>query len=137
MFTHTDAAGRTMLVAEMSDEHLLNNIKLLLRRIKECSTYIDALDAGETPKVTALHRAAYGDLYNPNNKERAKQLLNSSLSSLPKYVMEGCLRGLSFTAELQETFERKTTYTPVMPTLFLSAKNTATERFDPDYPLHK
>lgn len=124
MFTHTDTTGRTMLVAEMSDEHLLNTIKLLLRRVKECSTYIDALEAGETPKVTALHRAAYGDLYNPNNKERAKQLLNSSLAALPKYVMEGCLRGLNLTTELQETFGRKTAYTPVMPTLFLSAKKT-------------
>ena len=137
MFTHTDATGRTMLVAEMTDSHLLNMIKMYLTRVKQCSEYIDAVENGEPVKVNALQRTVYGDQANPMKKEMAEKLLKTSFAALPRYVMEACLRGLNVTTELQETFKRSAVYTPVMPTLFLNEKNKTSEYFDPDYPLHK
>lgn len=122
MFKHTDANGKVMLIAEMSNDHLINMIKLLLNRIKECSSYIDAIDNGEAPKTSALQRSVYGESDTPLKKELAKKILNSSISALPKYIMESHLRELSFSSELQKTFGRSSVYTPVMPTLFLSAE---------------
>lgn len=137
MFTHTDATGRTMLVAEMTDSHLLNTIKMYLTRVKQCSEYIDAVENGEPVKVNALQRTFYGDQANPMKKDMAEKLLKTSIASLPRFVMEACLRGLNVTSELQETFKRTAAYTPVMPTLFLSERNKTQEYLDSDYPLHK
>lgn len=119
MFIHYTADGHMLLVAEMSTEHLTNTINLSINRIKELSKFIDMLNNGEISKISALHEAVYGGIYNDSHKDKARSLLKSFIMNLPKYIMEASLRGIDTTTKLQEAFGRSTVFTPVLPTLLL------------------
>lgn len=39
--THKAKDGKTMLIAEMDDDHLANTVSLLIKRLKEINAMID------------------------------------------------------------------------------------------------
>jgi hypothetical protein len=98
---HKTQGGVTLMICEMDDQHLINTIKIILRKINAINLFsmsennIDdyEMELYEYPKV--------------NKKDAAKLTKKASLALAP-YILELCLRGLpnEITIDLQKTFNR-------------------------------
>ena len=97
---HVTKDGRKMLIAEMDDNHLENTIKYVLRQIAMAKALLDG-----NIKQSKFDNAIYGK-YKQFDEEDLSDLLRNRTQIIQFYLGEAMLRGMSFTNELQEVFER-------------------------------
>ena len=101
--THTTEDGQTMLIGQMSDDHLKNTIKRLCRELKQCSMILS--NQAVIDKTGLLQ--AINENYNTEEmKERAEMSAKGIHESLKNYVLEASLRKLDISENLQETYQR-------------------------------
>ena len=99
---HKTKAGDSMMISQMEDDHLSNHIKLLLRKIDSAKNALDA-----NMKISKFQSAMYG-VNNESLEKKASKVIKDMAEKLYPYLAEAMLRGISFTKELQKTFERST-----------------------------
>lgn len=105
---HKTQDGQRMYVSQMTDEHLLNFIKMQCKKIKSCSIALSA-----TVAVAALQGALYG-ISTEHISNQAKTALPGLVSGLYPYLAEACLRGLTeATTTIQDALGRKTVEAPL------------------------
>lgn len=89
-----------MLVANMTNEHLENTIKLFIKRIKQAIHIINWTPEKLRPEYLVAN-VSTRDI-----QKQARDVLRISLENLPKYIFEATVRGISFSKELQDALDR-------------------------------
>lgn len=97
--THKTKDGRTMLIAEMADSHLVNTVKLMIDRIFVLKLHI------ETPTTFSnkLSQKLYGTRM--IDEESALQLIPHLIDGLQDYLAEAWFRRIDVPQETQEKLE--------------------------------
>lgn len=101
---HTTADGKKMLIGQMQDQHLLNTIRLYLRKIDEALTLIKNPVLSD-PMVAIFHKVVSPEKV----KETAEQTIKFSIETLQPYLMEAYIRDdlvNTIKDEMQATFSR-------------------------------
>lgn len=97
---HTTAEGKTMLICQMSDPHLLNTIKLIMR-----NTLALHAAAENSNNQTAYERRLYDQ---PTlSPEMLADKIKGVADLIAPYVLEASLRGLEVSDLLQAMFKRE------------------------------
>lgn len=97
---HTTRDGQSMFISEMEDSHLSHTIRLILRKINEAKAILYNTRTDENKLKSAIYKI-------PKVKEEdVMSFIQKYTVMLSPYIMESTLRGISFTEELQSTFER-------------------------------
>ena len=98
---HTTQDGTNMLICCMSNDHLLNTIKSLTRRVQA------AVELLTNPQLDDPLIAVFQPSYSKATmQERAKETLEFLHERLQPYVVEAALRGLDITSMLQSAYGR-------------------------------
>jgi len=103
VFLHKTSNGRIISIPAMTDEHLFNTIKLLLREINELRQIIN-----EEAKIKAPDRFTE-KLYNVYDEETMKEYEETAKEltrNIMPYLLEGTLRGMDLRNEFQNAFGR-------------------------------
>lgn len=98
---HTTSDGQELLICQMGDQHLLNMIRFLARRIREAQEVLSE-QVKPDPMIEIL---------NPGYslkavQDKAKKQLKDAHELIGSYVLEAALRGLLITGILQEAYGR-------------------------------
>jgi hypothetical protein len=98
---HKDRGGNVLMICEMGDSHLINTIKMILRKIKEISIFSMNED-----NIDVYEQELYE--YSKIDKKKAANLTKKASIALAPYILELCLRGLSneIETDLQTAFSR-------------------------------
>ena len=102
--THKTREGVEMLIADMTDEHLLNTIHAAAGGIKNLRLALEA-----PVSVSAFERVMYKR--KTMSEEDIAEKLEWTMNHLGAYVFEAALRGLNITNTLQSAFGRSTSLT--------------------------
>jgi hypothetical protein len=97
---HVTSDRRKMLICSMTDDHLLNTIRMACRQIKTMTT---------CEKVETKDPAVLAYMRQNKIKQRLRdedRVLEFTRSLFP-YIAEATLRGIMITDLLQDTFQRK------------------------------
>jgi len=97
---HVTKEGNKLLISEMENSHLGNTILYILRQIDTAKKMLE----GKTER-SEFEKAIYGN-YKTMDKEDLQEIIRGRSEILQPYLGEAMLRGLDYTKELQETFER-------------------------------
>jgi hypothetical protein len=100
---HRTANGEEMMIAQMSDDHLIETIKLFCSRIETCAAVLNGIKI----EGGALIRALRPEFSQEAMKEKATLLVRDLNEEIQPYVMEACLRNLNISEFLQQAYERK------------------------------
>ena len=100
---HRTANGEEMMIAQMSDDHLIETIKLFCSRIETCAKILNGIKI----EGGALIRALRPEFSQEAMKEKATLLVRDLDEEIQPYVMEACLRNLNISEFLQQAYERK------------------------------
>lgn len=103
---HTTKDGKTMLIAEMDNNHLSNTINLICSRISDIA---QILDSGTPLKSMTKSQAVMlniDEVYKEIDEEHLEDILHSATEHLQPYVFEASLRDMNVTPILQRTFKR-------------------------------
>ena len=101
---HRTVEGREMLVAEMDNDHLLNTIRRICRKIGEAIQIINLDEDIKPDKVIAQLQPRYSA---ESLLTKAKIELEEMDEKLPFYVVEAVLRGLDISSILQKAYQRE------------------------------
>lgn len=99
---HQMKDGGTILICQMENNHLINMIKSLCRKIKYCT---QILEGNNVLKNSTIFKALKPSL----NKElvnQAEENIRYAVNKLQPYVLEACLRNLEISEILQSAFDR-------------------------------
>ena len=97
---HTTKDGKHMFISQMDDEHLKNTINLMFANIRNAKSLLSA-----KVSLSNFQGALYGMSKEKISKKTAK-LIKGHTRKLAHYLAEAMLRGMNYTKELQELFER-------------------------------
>lgn len=98
-FIHTDAEGKTYLIAEMSDNHLLNMLKLLVRGTSKFKAHTERIG-------NEFQSGIYGvKIIDPYE---AGENVRTIIYKAEPYVMEAVARGLEVEDIVREIMGRET-----------------------------
>jgi len=99
--THTTTQGKSMLVCEMGDQHLVNTIKFFCRKLQ-----IVVEKARASQPLDRYEKALYG--LKQISPEDAADLTRRMAEVMAPYVLEATLRGLSdqITKDIQLAYSR-------------------------------
>lgn len=97
---HKTKEGDRLFISQMDDTHLVNTISLIMKRICKCKNALSSKISISSFKA-ALYKVDTNSLV-----ESAKERIAEETNILYPYISEAMLRGMSFTKELQELFER-------------------------------
>lgn len=120
--THTSKDGDTILISQMSDQHLLNVIRLYALRAEKCLQSLE--NANTLP-------GALGHTMRSDSERIRKELLESlnyNLNAMGCYVFDAARRGLDVSVLLQ----RATGIKGVVPINGLSKLPTSSDEDDCD-----
>lgn len=95
--THTTREGKTMMICEMEDTHLVNCIKWLLKRLNEVRNYRSDLNAVD--KI--LYKVPDA------SPQQVANITRQVADAIQPYVLEATLRGLNVKPYLQDAFGRQ------------------------------
>lgn len=96
---HMTAAGDQMYIAEMDNDHLKNTINSIFRNLDIAKKALNQDSSSSVSSVLYKSRTM--------TKDKAKFLIESMVDQqLPHYLMEASLRGMEFSKELKEFFDR-------------------------------
>lgn len=100
MKTHKTVDGNEMYIADMTTEHLNNQINSLFRNLEIAKASLNENESSTVNSILYKNRTM--------SKDKAKYLIEQIIDNkLPAYLMEAQLRWISYTEELQKFFERK------------------------------
>jgi hypothetical protein len=85
---HRTREGDTMLIAQMSDEHLTNMISMVIRKARQVKEMADSAE-----NINAYHAKLYG--VRRVTQEDAAQATREALQKLYPYLAEAYLRDLA------------------------------------------
>lgn len=98
---HTTTNGDTLLICCMTDDHLMNTIRVLANKIQV------AVEVLTNPQLDDPLIAVFQPKFSKASmQDRAKESLEMFHERLQPYVMEAALRGLDITPLLQGTYGR-------------------------------
>ena len=100
---HRTTNGEDMMIAQMSDDHLIKTIKLLCSRIEACAKILNGIKIEGGALIGAL-RPEFSE---EAMKKKATLLVRNLDEEIQPYVMEACLRNLNISEFLQQAYERK------------------------------
>jgi hypothetical protein len=100
---HTTKDGERIMICMMEDRHLINTIKLYLRKIREEVAKINGAPLVSDPILLAVHPVDTAAI-----KRQAQSRVKALSEALPPYIAEATLRGLTdlFVEDLQSTYGR-------------------------------
>lgn len=102
---HTTAEWNKMLIAQMTDEHLLNMINVCFKNINDAMSFLNW--ENKITDITLI--ASWCKL--PDVKEIRKEVQKWTVMLMP-YVFEWTIRWQNYTAQLQELFNRQSSISP-------------------------
>ncbi len=97
---HRTKEGEKMFISQMEDSHLQATINLFIKKIKDLKDAL-SMKVNVSPFKSALYAIDSTEI-----AENAKQRISTATSLLYPYLAEAMLRGMDYTVELQELFER-------------------------------
>ena len=97
---HVTKDGKQMFISQMDDDHLKNTINLMFANIRNAKSLLSA-----KVSLSNFQGALYGMSKEKISKKTAK-LIKNQTRKLAHYLAEAMLRGMNYTKELQELFER-------------------------------
>ena len=100
---HRTRDGEEMMIAQMSDDHLIKVIKLLCSRIATCVKILNGVNI----KGGALIAALRPEFSQEAMKKQATLLIRDLDEKIKPYVIEAYLRNLNISEFLQEAYQRK------------------------------
>jgi hypothetical protein len=100
---HRTTEGEEMMIAQMSDDHLIKQIKLLCSKIATCVKILNGVNIEGGALITALRP----EFSQEAMKKKATLSVRNLDESIKPYVMEACLRNLNISELLQEAYQRK------------------------------
>lgn len=106
---HETKDGDQMLIAQMSDRHLENYIKLACSKIQACVQILESQVMPGSAVVAALRP----EFSQKELKKKATLSIRHWHETIQPYVLEATLRGLPIKAYLQSAYGR----TELMPTM--------------------
>lgn len=102
---HQTADGRSLLICQMDDSHLMNTISMYCRNIKNARLVIEQGNV----KLPTVAKVLTGNKFDRERQvANAESTIRSSHNKLQPYVMEASLRGLNISELLQDAYGRKT-----------------------------
>lgn len=116
---HHPKNGSPIMISEMSDEHLKNTIQMYLNQLTELKQLLT-----QEP-ISRFKKAVYRTAYAPLNLQEVEHSINYKIEFLHPYLSEAMLRGIYFTIELQQVFER--TGADILPRAFDSLSPQAVQ----------
>jgi hypothetical protein len=103
MLYHTTRTGDRVAIAQMSDSHLFNTVRLIIRRLNEARIILE-----NPQECSTVAKVLYGNA-SKQMKDQARDTIKSLYEILPHYVLELELRsGVpdSIRSSLQEAIGR-------------------------------
>lgn len=100
MKKHTTEDGRSIFVSEMPDQHLKNTVNVLINNAQAMKALIKGGAGPET--ITEI-------IHGVSRKQQigvAREKVKSIYVNLAPYIMECMIRGIDFSKELADAFER-------------------------------
>jgi hypothetical protein len=97
---HITKDGKEMFITQMEDDYLKEIIQLYFDRMRKAKKALDV-----KIKANKLKMALYS-IDESSVAERAKGTLLKFTHEIMPYIFEACLRGMQFTKDLQELYER-------------------------------
>lgn len=101
---HRARDGNEILIAQMSDSHLVNTIRMLCARLKQARLY--------TEQPQSILYEALGVSPEGWNRDDALDIIRWVHGKLPAYVTEATLRGLVVTDHLVDAYGRSAQIQP-------------------------
>ncbi|BAQ65570.1 hypothetical protein [Geminocystis sp. NIES-3709] len=98
---HKMKDGNSILICQMDDNHLINFIKLLCRKINQSTQILENSNFKGSVIFQALNPTLSKGI-----KEKAEAQIRYATSTISPYVLEATLRGLNITELLQSAFQR-------------------------------
>lgn len=98
---HRTKDGKVMFISQMSDSHLESTIMMFLNSIREYKNKLIAEDIKTSPMQSVLY-----DVDPKRVQKQAKHGIKVATDKLYPYLAEACLRGMDFSKELQDVYER-------------------------------
>ncbi|MBF2058632.1 MAG: hypothetical protein IGQ45_15810 [Cyanobacterium sp. T60_A2020_053] len=99
---HTMKTGDAILICQMENSHLINQIKLLCRKIRQARLVLESANLNEHGAVfKALNPSVSNKL-----QEQATEQLRYASNAIQPYVMEAVLRNLNIHQFVGEAFNR-------------------------------
>lgn len=102
--THETRDGQEMMICQMSDEHLLNTIRVYCTKIEQCVKVINGIQNIEGGKLIAVLNPKYSQ---ENMIEQATYTIKKLDKNIQPYIMEAALRGINVTELIQKAYQRK------------------------------
>ena len=100
---HRTKNGEEMMIAQMSDDHLIKTIKSFCSKIATCVKILNGVNIEGGALIAALRP----EFSQEAMKEQATLLIRNLDENIKPYVMEACLRNLNTSEFLQEAYQRK------------------------------
>jgi hypothetical protein len=97
--THQTSDGKIILIANLEDSHLKNIVNLHIIRIKQAK---EILSQGATFKI----QEALLNHSSSNLEAKMLKQIKVAAAALPAYIMECAIRGIDYSKELQNAFDR-------------------------------
>jgi hypothetical protein len=98
---HITKEGKELFISQMSDSHLESTIMMYINKIREAKNNLIAEDIRVSPMQTILYGVDPKAL-----QKRARHTIRAVSTKLYPYLAEACLRGMDFSKELQDVYER-------------------------------
>jgi len=103
---HKSADGSEMLIAQMSNEHLLNMIRLITDKISNARMILEGGNPATSRTDSIMISTINPQFSFKHLSEKAEQILIHQHKRLQDYVIEAALRGLEISPMLQSAYGR-------------------------------
>ena len=95
---HRTTEGKEIMIAQMNDDHLIKQIKLLCTKIATCVKILNGVNIEGNALIAALRP----EFSQEAMKKQATLSIKNFDEKIKPYVIEACLRNLNISEFLQE-----------------------------------